>query len=84
MSARATGPILTTHFHDLQTTTTSYTASKQPDGLPHVGAVASNAEVLLRGTRVEELDSQSDPIGRLYARGPTVLRDSREGTSTDE
>lgn len=83
-SDASTGPILASHFYDIQSSTSYLSSSPNGDagaGSSHTGAPTVNVEVVLRG--VVEVVSGEKPKegnggsevaieGALWARGPTL------------
>ena len=67
------GPVLASHAFDLQ----DFPPQKSESGTPlpaHTGPPGVNIEVKLVGVDDEAVESGSDPVGVLFARGPPVAK----------
>lgn len=74
----STGPVLVSHFYDLQTPSIPDPRARLDFSSPeraHTGPPAVNVEVVLKGGKVHT--EGGEPLeGRLWARGPSILRSS--------
>jgi long-chain acyl-CoA synthetase len=74
----STGPVLVSHFYDLQTPSIPNPTAELDFGSSeraHTGPPAVNVEVVLKGDNVHT--EGGEPLeGRLWARGPSILRSS--------
>lgn len=84
-SPLSSGPILVSHFYDLQTpsipdpqASPAFSSSERS----HTGPPAVNVEVVLKGDKVET--EGGEPLeGQLWARGPSLLRRLDEKGASD-
>lgn len=69
------GPVFVSHFYDVQTNSLPDLARRVTSSgeKSHVGPPASNIEVLLKGSEVENDDSTAPLKGRVWISGPSVL-----------
>jgi long-chain acyl-CoA synthetase len=84
-SPLSTGPIFVSHFYDLQTPTIpdpQASIDLTSGERSHTGPPAVNVEVVLKGEKVET--EGKEPLeGRLWARGPSLLRRLDEDVGND-
>jgi long-chain acyl-CoA synthetase len=74
----STGPVLVSHFYDLQTPSIPDPRTRLDFSSPeraHTGPPAVNVEVVLKGDKVHT--EGGEPLeGQLWARGPSILKSS--------